>query len=255
MSENFGAWGLASSTTFSEFALRLAHEGILETRALEGAQKILRYTRPGVSVYEVALSLRPDSYISHNSALVLNQLTTLLPFVVYANKEQPSKGTRTPLSQAAIDRAFSNKQRTSANRYRYDEWEIVLVNGKNTGNLEVGEITIGDGWQVRCTRLERSLIDAVVRPAYSGGPQNVLNAFVAAKGQLQIQKLRRVLRLIDFAYPYHQAIGYYLERAGYTSEYLDAMREPGLNFDFYLTHGMREKELDRNWRLWVPKGL
>jgi len=63
------------------------------------------------------------------------------------------------------------------------------------------------------------------------------------------------LKKLGHLYPYHQAIGFYLERAGFGSEALDLARRPGLVFDFYLTHGMDDTTYDKWWRLHYPTGL
>ena len=64
-----------------------------------------------------------------------------------------------------------------------------------------------------------------------------------------------MLKKLDYVYPYHQAIGFYMERAGYKPAQLERLRSMGLDFDFYLTHGMREPEYSKEWRLYHPRGL
>ena len=56
-------------------------------------------------------------------------------------------------------------------------------------------------------------------------------------------------------YPYHQAIGFYLERVGYSGPDLDLVRSAGLHFDFYLAHGMQDRHYSRDWRVYYPRGL
>ena len=72
----------------------------------------------------------------------------------------------------------------------------------------------------------------------------------------QIEKwVDRMLKKLDFAYPHHQAIGFYLERAGYRASTLDLLRRCPMRFDFYLTHGMAETRFDKTWRVHVPQGF
>ena len=56
-------------------------------------------------------------------------------------------------------------------------------------------------------------------------------------------------------YPYHQTIGFYLQRAGYEESRWRRLKDLGLKFDFYLAHGLRDPEYDAEWRLFFPKGL
>ena len=63
------------------------------------------------------------------------------------------------------------------------------------------------------------------------------------------------LKKLGHLYPYHQAIGFYLERGGFDGEALDLARAPGLEFDFYLAHGMSRHCLRQGVALHHPRGL
>ena len=112
-----------------------------------------------------------------------------------------------------------------------------------------------DGANLRVTKLERTLIDLTVRPVYGGGVGSVLEAFERAKDKVSVGTLVATLRELQYVYPYHQAIGFYMERAGYPERALERLVEFGLHFDFYLAHGLKETELDNRWRLHIPKGF
>jgi hypothetical protein len=70
-----------------------------------------------------------------------------------------------------------------------------------------------------------------------------------------LQKLTAALRNLDYVYPYHQSLGFYLERAGVAPEKLSRLRAMGLDFNFYLAHGMDKPVLDGSWRVFHPEGL
>ncbi|MFC4275817.1 hypothetical protein [Achromobacter aloeverae] len=80
------------------------------------------------------------------------------------------------------------------------------------------------------TNLERTLIDITVHPAYAGGVFEVLNAFQLAKEQVSVDALAAMMKVIGHTYPYHQAIGFYVERAGYRSSLLDLIRQVPMNY-------------------------
>ena len=65
------------------------------------------------------------------------------------------------------------------------------------------------------TTLERTLIDITVRPIYSGGVNAVLDAYKKSIGKVSVKKIIAILDTINFIYPYYQAVGFYLEKAGY----------------------------------------
>jgi hypothetical protein len=83
----------------------------------------------------------------------------------------------------------------------------------------------------------------------------VLQAYQRAQGRISINNIIATLQKLDTFYPYHQAIGFYLERAGYSKHQLVKLKEIGMDFDFYLTHSMRETTYDKDWKLHYPRGL
>jgi hypothetical protein len=158
------------------------------------------------------------------------------------------------LTQTGIDRAFANKQRETRLIYRFDDSEVAIVWGKSTGNLEVIEMNYR-GTNLRVTSIERTLIDIAVRPAYAGGPLQVLAAYRGAMEKVSVGVLVATLRKLEYVYPFHQAIGFYMERAGYPESKYTRLKELGLKFDFYLSYGVKDPEYVPNWRIYIPKGL
>lgn len=231
------------------------------TSASEDAsyRSITRYAWGDVSPYQLGLSLKSDSYLTHASALYLHGLSDQIPKTIYVNREQSAKPQRSPdainLSQASIARAFAGSPRVSRYVFEHDGFRYVLISGKQTGRLEVTEISGPAGDSLPVTKVERTLIDIAVRPVYAGGPFEVLKAFAAAKPRVSVATLVATLKKLGHVYPYHQAIGFYMERAGYEAAHLDRMRALGLQFDFYLTHKMADAAYSTEWRLFHPKGM
>lgn len=213
------------------------------------------YVQRSPSAFQVALGLRPNSYLSHASAAQINNLSRNIHKVIYVTKEQSEKApVEIELAQESIDQAFKKPQRVTHDQYVYEDMTLMLLSGKFTGDLGVGAVTSG-GDEMRVTRLERTLIDMTVRPDYSGGVYQVLEAYERAVDQLSVAAFMSLLKRIAFIYPYHQAIGFYMEKAGFPEATCDRMRSYGLGFDFYLAHAMKEVEYDEKWRLYVPVGM
>jgi hypothetical protein len=139
--------------------------------------------------------------------------------------------------------------------YDYRDWSVTIINGKNTAALGVEEIRGSSEERLRATNLERTLIDIVVRPTYSGGIFNVLEAYRAAKDRLSTNRLVATLKKLDYVYPYHQAIGFLMERAGYDDRRYALLSQLGFKFEFYLVHGMKDPEYSTKWHLFFPKGF
>jgi hypothetical protein len=260
VSEQRRGWRLAQNTTINDFITFLTKSADLKQHVFEFP------TRPEtlfvwgkVPLFEILQHLKAKSYFSHYTAMRMHGLTEQVPKIIYISHERTTEATRSNLSQIAIDEAFQRPARVSNNAVDFGDQRIVLLNSVFTDELGVIDQTIQHGSDpsvsVRVTNLERTMIDAVVRPTYSGGVFEVAKAFELAKDTLSVNSMSAMLKKLDFAYPYHQAIGFYLERAGYRASTLDLLRRFPTKFDFYLTHGMAETSFHKTWRLHVPKGF
>jgi predicted transcriptional regulator of viral defense system len=214
-----------------------------------------RYVTPQATAFDVAARLRPKGYFSHATAVFAHGLTEQIPQTIYINHEQSKKpGPTGNLAQAGLDRAFKSRQRVSKFAFVYGRNRIVILNGKQTGSLGVKKMSL-EGSELSVTDLERTLIDIAVRPVYGGGVYEILAAYRAAVDRVEIGRIVEHLDALEHMYPYHQAIGFYLQRAGASAASTAPLRELGLDFDFYLVHGLKAPVLDPSWRIYVPDGL
>jgi hypothetical protein len=260
LSQNRAGWRLAQSTTVDAFVTFLVKSGKLRKHKFDFPNRPeTLYVWGEVPLLETLLDLKPHSYYSHYTAMRLHGLTEQVPKVIYISHERSAEtvpGSR--LSQDAIDEAFKRPARVSNNSVEFAGHRVVLLNSAFTSELGVIPHTTEQGTgadvRVRVTNLERTLIDAAVRPAYCGGVYEVAKAFELAKDTVSVNAMGAMLRKLHFAYPYHQAIGFYLERAGYRANVVELMRLD-MPFDFYLTHDMGEASYVSRWRLHVPKGF
>jgi predicted transcriptional regulator of viral defense system len=254
LEEKRALWNLPASMNVEKFIERLVQSQILQEQAvyLQGLdQTKTRYITADAPIFQLAVSLIGKSFLSHYTAVFLHGLTTQVPKVIYISFEQSKKAqTRGTLQQHAIDAAFAKPQRKSANVASYDDYTFVFHNGmytNRTGIIVLDEIPV--------TNLERTLIDITVRPDYAGGVSSVLEAYKRSIDKISINKLIAILDKFDFIYPYHQSIGFYLERAGIESSRLQPLMERKMKFDFYLAYEMTEKNYDKGWRIYYPKGI
>jgi len=255
--ENRKEWQLLRSTSFYEFL------GYLETRSkltnieLNFPSKIInRYVwgeeKPGL-LYQIGLSLGSNSYLSHYTAVFLHNLTEQIPKKLYINIEQGEKAVVGKLTQESIDGAFQKPARQTENIASFQDYKIAVLYGKNTKQLGVVDQR-AEGVPVRLTDIERTLIDIAVRPVYAGGVFEVLKAFILAKEKVSINKMKAYLSKIKYIYPYHQVLGFYLEKAGYPENRVKLL-EKDIKFNFYLTHEMESPAYSKRWRLYYPKEL
>lgn len=269
LSENRANWRLAQSMGFKEFL-----EYLVKSRKLRRLEfgfphrKEVRYTWGKIPIESVLLTLKPGCHFSHFTAVQLHELTEQDPRTVYVNHEQrPKPMPQVGLNQERIEVAFRRKPRMTRNLAtvkgaKREGIRICLLNGKHTGYLGVEEREVRSrdedtSARLRLTDLERTLIDIAVRPFYAGGVSEVLKAYERAAGRASVNRLAGVLRKLDYVYPYHQAVGFYLDAAGSYEQKAVELFHGGFEyeFDFYLTYGMEETEYVPRWRIHVPKGL
>jgi len=235
----------------------LEENGVIHQQVLrcDEYRDIMRISVPSLNptFYHYAISLRGGTYLSHSSAVHLLGLTQQQPKIIYVNKEQSKKPQpEGSLTQESIDRAFSRAQRRSKYVFRINGHQLVLLSGKATGRAGVEHDDI-IGLPRTC--LERTLIDITVRPRYAGGVFQVAQAFKEAVNDINESKLLSILNTLDYRYPYHQALGFYLERAGASNSVLNRLRKMGLEFNFYLDYAMADPNWDKSWRVFYPLGV
>lgn len=257
LAKNRRDWRLAQSLTEKKFIEFMAQKTKLSEIKLTSVKygSLTRYSWGEVSAYQIALSVKRGAYLSHATAVFLHGLTDQLPRTIYVNAEQSPKPASTSLAQEGINSAFARKVRRTSYIYEYESWKFAVISGKNTDRLEVGTLTGPSMEPLDVTKLERTLIDIAVRPVYAGGVYQVLEAYRAARERISVNVLLTTLKKLDYLYPYHQAIGFYMEKAGYEESRYSKLRKLGLKYDFYLAHEINEPQFHPNWRLFAPKGF
>ena len=258
LSKNRAFWRLAQSTTIPRFIQFLEKHGKFERCILtsESYQDKTVYTYKNASDYAIAVNAFPNSYLSHGTAVFLHGLTDQIPTIIYVNREQSLKKRKaSTLAQHAIDNAFRREPRASRYIFQFNQSRICVISGKHTENLETGIIETPSGDFVPVTKLERTLIDIAVRPQYAGGVNHVLEAYKNAREHASSNVIIATLKKLDYLYPYHQVIGFYMARAEYPSFAIDILKNIGISVDFYLAASKAELDYDKEWRLFIPKGF
>lgn len=214
-----------------------------------------RFTWGEMPIHQILLSLNSTkAYFSHLTALHLHKLSNKNLKTIYVNCEQsPKAKNEGSLEQSAIDEAFARPARISRNSISFKSHRVYLLNGMYTDGLGVITVVLPETGTVRVTNIERTLIDIVVRPSYSGGISGVLDAFQKSKHLASVETILQMLNELEYVYPYHQAIGFYLDACGYDGA--TVLRKFGLNYKFYLGHQIRDPVLNEKWRVVFPKSL
>jgi len=251
------AWELAKAVNVDDLITHLIDNSHLKEHVFNFPSRTERlYSWRSVSLLHLLHHLKPKGYFTHLTAARLNGLSPFSRGEIYLNIEQkPHVRNPASLTQEGINNAFRNYPRVSNNFAMHGESRIVLLNGMHTNALGVEGITAKFEKiiiNVRATNLERTLIDLAVRPVYSGGVHNVLTCYRNAKGKVRVSHMASMIKSLDYVYPYHQAIGFYLQKSGYSAEDVEVFRALPMNFDFYLDHRIKNPRYIREWRLHVP---
>lgn len=251
-------WALPEEFSTSKFIKQLTKNLPMKSVKIKcGKKDSIRFIWKDVSKYDIFLSLAKKTYFTHQTALFLHKLIDEEKSTIYLNFEQTDKSflKKNQLSQEGIDSAFQRPQRMTNNIAHLDDDTIYILNGQNTNRCGVTKITTPYG-DLDVTGIERTLIDIVVRPEYSGGVQEVLKAYQRAKDLITANNIAEMLKKIGFVYPYHQAIGFLLQKAGYSDgAQLDTLKSFRMPFNFYLARQMSNPAYSEEWKLFYPRDL
>lgn len=258
LEENREFWRLAQSMSAKTFAEALIKYAYLHRVEIQTQSRLyVRYIWRTASAYQVALSLKTRGFLSHYTAVTFHGLSDQIPKTIFVNEEQPPKRVDLPdLTQENIDYAYQRPERHSNNVGTFGDYTICLL--QSMGAEEAGVVNYQDPitGQIRITDLERTLLDIAIKPDNAGGVYEVMEAYRRAGGHASVNRLAALLHKADYIYPYHQVIGFYLQRSGvYPETLISIFREKPQNFRFYLTRQLQDPRLDLEWNLYVPKNL
>lgn len=256
-------WNIAAYRTSKDFMRFLRDSDVLQMKKLKhqstGSTKTI-LSKKNASYFDIGLTIKKEGYLSNYTAMVIHELTLQIPKTIYVSYMKNKAVTtaipgskNSSLTQNSIDSAFSKPQRITSDIYKSeaDGYRLYFVQ-KNYSPHNVG---IESRNNLKFTDLERTILDITVRPAYSGGVFEVLEAYTAAKNKIDLEKLFRYLNELNFIYPYHQLVGFYLDRAGYNGNALELFKDKISDFDFYLTYNISNKQYDDRWKIFYPKGF
>lgn len=207
----------------------------------------LYYFSAEADIFEICSAFSRFSFFSYQTSLYVHSLVDKLSYDIFMIKERKPYNNQSDnlLTQHSIDESFTKDPRLATNRRIIKGHQINIINGQFQDNIGVIKFN-----QYFITDLERTLIDCVVRPFYAGGSHGVLKAFESAKGRLNTEKLYEYYSKMNFTYPYHQALGYYLELSGHDESQFELFLKYEQEFDFYLDYKMKNKSYNNKWRVY-----
>ena len=223
--------------------------------------KILTFDSGKIQIIDILAAFQPLYYLSHFSALYLHELTNHRPEEYFLSKEVAG---RTPIHSKdkmseKIRQAFLKAPRKTSKYFTYQKTKITLLEKQDLGKIGVKKrsLKIEEERQVNIsfTSLERTLIDSIISPHYSGGIKTVINAF--SKARINTNQLYKIYKAYSPYYPYWQSIGfllYKLKKSDVSKKWLQYFSSPKMTF--YLDKNFNENwDYDSKWKIYYPKGL
>lgn len=253
-----------SESPVSEETYKKAKELLRKVKTKEHDQRIpsLYTIRQEITAEDILASYctpGDNQFFSHLSALYLNGLTNQRPTKHYITTETASRDLNSDRSynHALLLQSFRKPARMTKKKFVYQKNEFYFLEKHHTGKIGLTQRTIG-GIQnrIQVSSIERTLIDTVISPHYSGGIVNVISCFTEA--QINISKLKRVYDSYQLLYPYWQSIGLILEKtqSPLTTKKWDDMFSQTKKVQFFLDRQYRpDWETNTSWMVSHPKGL
>ena len=167
---------------------------------------------------EILMELHPYAALSHHSALVFHQLTVQFPNEIHASIPTDGSSRISPIG-------LRNREwfpgLSSIRGHLASSIEGVPIHWHRLEKFNGYSEYNPNGYPVRVTTPEKTLVDGLASPEWCGGLTNVLQAWINAQDAISLQA---VLMLTDLQAVgiLRQRVGYVLEKLGFSHPELDA---------------------------------
>ncbi len=208
--------------------------------------------------YEIVQAMFPQGYFCNLSSIYYHSLTNQVPKALYiCYEKKPAKRINVnTVNNNELRRAFIKPHRHTNNVYTLNDYNVVVVERARISNSGVVEshppgTLLPNKSHVTC--IERALIDAVVSPHYNGG---IVSVYTYFRNALDMTKLIKIYRRLDFVYPYSQSIEFLLDRAGMSKHASVIHKKFPPEHSFFVDHDAKTSWIyDEKWKLYYPAGL
>ena len=217
--------------------------------------------RDKLNPYAIAQAMFPKEYFCNLTSIYYHSLTNQVPKAIYICYEKRSAKRKkvNTVNNNELRRAFIKPHRHTKHVYTLNDYNVVVVERariSDSGVVESHPPSTLLPSTSRVTCIERAMIDAVISPHYNGGIVSVYTYFRNARDMLDMAKLIKIYRRLDFVYPYSQSIGFLLDRAGMPKYASVIYKSFPPERSFYVDHDAKTSWIyDEKWKLYYPAGL
>jgi hypothetical protein len=204
----------------------------------------------------------PRHYLSYFSALYFNNLVEQKPTHHFISHEILSKGNVANsglLNDFNVRQAFLKPARATSSFFEFKNDKFFLIEKKNLEGIGVETKRFKfevKTYEFKITSLERTFLDCIISPQYSGGLSTVISVFI--KKELNLNHLIEIYKRINPIYPYWQTVGFLLQKFGqleseklWIKEFKEFKKIP-----FYLDHEAKPSWIfSKDWQIHYPSGV
>lgn len=213
------------------------------------------------SAFDVALSLKKNSFLTGYYVMSLNGWTEYIPKVIHVNwKRNPFQKKDSLIDNNTLQMIAFREKQTSKLRFNYNKYEIVILNGQVLKKYKHDHFKRIDKQfdlpsYAETYIDERLIIEALINYHYFGGADIVWNAGKNQFNNLDLDLMLAIYKEMELIYPYANAIGYWLERSGVSSKYISKwVKLVNHDLQFHLFMGDKERRVfNDKWNLYIPK--
>ena len=200
-------------------------------------------------------------YFSNLSAIYLLELTDQKITTHYVCKENhDALGRDFKYDEDLAKITFRKKARSSSSYVQYKKTRIYFLEKQNLGMMGVIDFPFKkkdkDLFHIKCTNLERTFLDSVITPQYSGGNDSIVSFFRSA--DLDLTFLKKIYQKLNPAYPYWQKIGFLLDvmdQKEKSRKWYEFFKGTTLK-KFFVDKGYRSDwDFNKKWKIYYPKTM
>lgn len=232
--------------------------------AIKNDSKLIFSVDDDLNEYYICQRFLPKFFFSFYSAMYIHDLTINVPKVINMRTHiKKPINEEIEINQKLMDKVFTKDHRITNKSFEFkleNRLHISRVTEgykTTTSSIEKKEFL---GHFVNVSTLEQTLIDITIHPRYSGGIDEVLQAYSRSKERICMPKLVNLYNSHFFKYPYYKRILFYMKLSGYSSESISEFSESvhKNNLDklkFYLDTQIIKPSLDSELSMYYPSHL
>lgn len=252
-----------------QFSEATAKRLVSSSRLLDGdwihwKEPFLYAFEPPTNIFDVfhAICSRKGFYLSHYTAIYLNDLVEQRPREHFVTSEKMGKAVPKPsgpLNPFNVRQAFLKPARVTSNHFTFLDQKVSMLEKPWLGYPGVESKTLAfedHSLTLKITGLHRTFLDSVIAPHQSGGLGTIVKAFRDQK--VDPDELFELYQVLNPTYPFWQSIGFLLERFDQTNAanrwaryFSHATKVP-----FYLAREAKSNWAhSQDWNLHYPPGI